>query len=94
MKKSIYIISIVLSMLVVQACGEPTLEDDAQKAAELTSLSNQYTMDNDLSRAGKAYEEVQEIINKYKQQDKFDEFYQLYISILQEQSYTIDEGAE
>lgn len=86
------ILVILLSALLL-SCSEPTMEEDAQRAADLTSQSNQYSMENDYKGAGRAYEEVQEIMTKYKRLEKFDEFYMLYISYLQDASYSLDDAS-
>jgi len=91
MRKIIYILFLGLYMFTFLACSEPTMEEDAQRAAELTMMSNQYSGDNDMSNAGKAYAESQEIMNKYKKLDKFDEFYQIYLTFLEESSYRLED---
>lgn len=73
------------------ACSEPSIQDDAHKAAELSRLSNASAMDNDLSNAGKLYNEVQTIMNKYRENGKFEEFYQLYNSYLEESAVMDDQ---
>jgi len=82
---------LVLLSAFLLSCSEPTLEDDARVAAELTQQSNQYTRENNFKEAGRTYKEVQEIMDKYKKMDKFDEFYTTYISYLHEASYSYDE---
>lgn len=62
------------------------MEEDAQSAAELTVRSNKYSSENNMSGAGAAYTEAQEIMNKYKKDGKFEDFYQLYINYLQDES--------
>lgn len=88
--KLILLFGIFFSMFFM-ACSEPSIQDDAQKAAELSRLSNASAMENDLSSAGKLYNEAQEIMNKYRQNGKFDEFYQLYSSFLQESAALDDQ---
>lgn len=80
--------------LFFMACSEPSIQEDAQKAAELSRLSNVSAMENDLGAAGKLYNEAQEIMNKYRQNGKFDEFYQLYSSYLQESAALEDQKSE
>ena len=100
--KLILLISVFFSIFLL-SCSEPSIQDDAQKAAELSRLSNISAMENDLGAAGKLYNEAQEIMNKYRHNGKFDEFYQLYSSFLQEsaaledqksQSISSDSGSE
>lgn len=64
------------------SCSEPTMEEDARAAADLSRISNQCAAENDMAGAGKAYSEVQAIMEKYKELNKFDEFYDLYGSFL------------
>ena len=86
------ILFILLSALLL-SCSEPTMEEDAQRAADLTSQSNEYSRENNYREAGRAYEEVQEIMTKYKRLEKFDEFYMIYISLLQDASYSLDDAS-
>lgn len=69
-------------MLVVMfgfiSCTEPTMEESAYRAAQLTVQSEQYAMDGDLTNSSRLYEDAQNIINKYRGQDQFDEFYLIY----------------
>lgn len=90
--KLILLFSIFFSMFLL-SCSEPTIQDDAQKAAELSRLSNVSAMENDLGTAGKLYNEAQTIMNKYRQNGKFDEFYQLYSGYLQQSAALEDEKA-
>ncbi|QIK59112.1 hypothetical protein G7050_04345 [Dysgonomonas sp. HDW5A] len=91
--KLVLLFGIFFSMFFM-ACSEPSIQDDAQKAAELSRLSNISAMDNDLGAAGKLYNEAQEIMNKYRQNGKFDEFYQLYSSYLQESAALEDQKTQ
>lgn len=79
-------ILLLLIPLFLYACSEPTMEEDARAAADLSRISNQCALENDMAGAGKAYKEVQEIMDKYKDLGKFDEFYQLYGSYLEEKA--------
>lgn len=65
------------------SCSEPSLEDDAKQAANLMNQSNQYAMDNEVSKAGRVYTEAQEIIKKYRHKPDFDKFYEIYSSYLE-----------
>lgn len=91
--KLILLISAFFSIFLL-ACSEPSIQDDAQKAAELSRLSNISAMENDLGAAGKLYNEAQEIMNKYRHNGKFDEFYQLYSSFLQENAALEDQKSQ
>lgn len=73
---------ISFSMLFL-ACSKPSMDDDARKAAELSGLSTQRAVDNDWSTSNKYYQEAQEIIDKYRDSDKFEEFYTLYNNYLE-----------
>ena len=84
-------ILLTLFSVFLLSCSEPTLENDALKAAELTSQSNQYSRENNFAEAGRTYAQVQEIMNKYKKMNKFDEFYMFYISYMQDATYSLDE---
>lgn len=75
-------------------CSKPSLEEDARQAAELSRLSNEYAMNNDMAAAGKAYSEVQDIMRKYKDEGKFNEFYEFYNSYLQESAQREDSKIE
>lgn len=89
--KYIFAILFTLFSVLLLSCSEPTMEEDAQKAADLTSQSNQYSMEDNYKDAGRAYEEVQEIMTKYKRMGKFDEFYLMYSLLLQDASYSLDD---
>lgn len=90
--KYLFVFLTVFFSTVFISCSEATMEEDAQRAAELTSVSNRYSRDNDFKEAGRTYAEVQEIMAKYKKKEKFDEFYMIYISHLENTSYSFDEG--
>lgn len=87
--KLILLFCIFFSVLFL-ACSEPSIQDDAQKAAKLSQLSNEAAMKNDLNAAGNLYNDVQTIFNKYRENGKFDEFYQLYNSFLEESAIQED----
>lgn len=90
--KYIYTFLIALFSILLFSCSEPTMEEDARRAADLTSQSNQYSRENNFKEAGRTYKEVQEIMAKYKKMDRFDEFYATYIAYMQDASYSFDEG--
>lgn len=92
MKKTKLILSFIFTILLLISCSEPTMDDDAQKAAELSAISNNYAMNNEMEKAGKIYQEVQGIIEKYKKQDKFAEFYKLYSGYLEYATYDLMGG--
>ncbi len=78
------IVLLLIFLPLFSSCSEPTMEEDARTAADLSRISNQCAIENDMAGAGKAYNEVQTIMEKYKDLDKFDEFYDLYGSFLGE----------
>lgn len=91
--KLILLFSIFFSLFFL-ACSEPSIQDDAHKAAELSRLSNTAAMENDLTTAGNLYSEVQAIMNKYRQSGQFEEFYQLYNSYLEENAVMEDQQSQ
>lgn len=76
------------------ACSGPSIEEDARSAADLSRISNQCAIDNDMTGAGKAYSEAQAIMEKYKNLGKFEEFYEIYNSYLQESARVEDAKIE
>lgn len=92
MKQLVRVLWFVLAILFLVACSEPTIDDDAKKAAKLAAISNNYAKNNDMEKAGNTYREVQSIIDKYKQQDKFEEFYKLYSGYLEFATYDLMGG--
>ncbi|PXV68016.1 hypothetical protein CLV62_10246 [Dysgonomonas alginatilytica] len=93
LSKLILLFGIFFSLFFL-ACSEPSIQDDAHKAAELSMLSNTAAMENDLSTAGNLYNDVQAIMNKYRQNGKFEEFYQLYSSFLAESAVIEDQKTQ
>lgn len=91
--KLVLLLSVFLSTLFL-ACSEPSMQEDARKAAELSRLSNVSAMENNLSAAAELYTECQEIMDKYRRNGQFDEFYELYTSFLQESAVLEDERRE
>ena len=69
--------------LLFSSCGKPSLEEDAQKAAGFTNISNQRASDNDYQGAEKYYKDAQEIIDKYRGGDNFRDFFSLYNGYLE-----------
>lgn len=92
--KTLKILLLVLFVPFIVACSEPSMEDDARAAADLSRISNQCLLENDVAGAGKAYNEVQEIMDKYRDLNKFDEFYQMYGSFLEESASIEDAKME
>lgn len=84
------ILLLLLISLFLHACSEPTMEEDARSAADLSRISNQCAIDNDIAGAGEAYGKVQVIMDKYKELGKFNEFYELYGSFLAEKAQADD----
>lgn len=84
------ILLLLLLSLFVYACSEPTMEEDARAAADLSMISNQCAIDNDITGAGEAYSKVQVIMDKYKELGQFNEFYELYGSFLAEKAQADD----
>lgn len=79
--KKVFWISFISLSLVLSGCSV-SMEDDAKQAAKLNKESLEAMMDNDLSKAEKKFKESEDIINKYKGTDKFDEFNALYHELL------------
>ena len=76
----------------VVSCSQPTIEEDAKNAADLINQSNQAAMDNEVNRAGQTYTKAQEIIRKYRHSPDFDQFYEIYSSFLDINSYNAAES--
>jgi hypothetical protein len=66
------------------------MEEDARRAADLSLESHQYSLNNDMGDAGRNDAEVQKILDKYRRLNKFDEFYQMYIEYMNENSYNME----
>lgn len=77
----------IIGSVLLSSCGKPSLEEDAQTAAELSNISNQRALDSDFSGAEKYYRDAQEIIDKYRNTDKFKDFFTLYNGFLEAGAY-------
>lgn len=69
-------LSIILLTILLSSCS--SLESDAKEAAELNIQSLEYIKEQELEKAEEVYKEVQEIIARYKETEKYLEFYKLY----------------
>lgn len=81
MYKGLYLTLLIFFMGSLVSCS--SLDGDAEEAAHLSKESMNYARQNNLEDAGKVYEESQKIISKYKETDKFDEFYKAYLNYLE-----------
>ena len=68
---------LTLLMLAGLACSP--MKSDAKKAASLINKSIEHTEAVKLDKAEKTYLQAQDIINKYKEKNKAEEFYELFI---------------
>jgi hypothetical protein len=73
-----------LACVFMLSCSQPTIEDDARKAAYLTHQSMEYSTDNELGAAESNYMEVQKIMDKYRYTEDFQQFHDLYSLYLDE----------
>lgn len=83
---------ILLSNVLLISCKQPTMEQDAQQAAEYSNISNQRASINDFSGAEKYYKDAQEIIDKYRNTNSFNDFFTLYNGYIEAQVYKKMEG--
>jgi len=60
------------------------MDKDAQKAAKLTLSSIENTKVRNLEKAEEDYLKAEDLINKYRQKDQFEEFINLYNAYLYE----------
>lgn len=81
MHKFLYLALSIFSLGMFVACT--SLEDDAKKAAELNRRSMGYAKENRMKDADETYKESQEIVAKYKDSDRFEEFYTIYSEQMQ-----------
>ncbi len=81
---------IFLTCLFLISCSEPSLEDDAKKAAYLTTQSMEFSLENDLKSAESNFHEVQKIMDKYRDTEDFRKFHDLYDLFLQEYADSMD----
>lgn len=75
MNKLVSLLTIILLFLCV-SCS--SVDSDAKKAAELNLESIEYVKQQDLQEAEILYKESQEIVNRYKNTEKEEEFYVAY----------------
>lgn len=78
MKKITFILLVALCPLFFFSCKKATMEEDAKKAAELSNISNLRAIESDFGGAEKYYKDAQEIIDKYRGTEQFQEFFTLY----------------
>lgn len=57
-----------------------SMKSDAKKAASLINKSIEQTHELKLDKAEKSYLKAQKIINTYKEKDKAEEFYDLFVA--------------
>lgn len=88
MGKLKFILFFILGVVMLTSCKEPSIEDDAKEAAECTRMSNQMARENDLKGAEKYYRDAQEIIEKYRTTDQFDNFFMLYNGYVEASSFS------
>lgn len=77
MNKIINKIAILLFLALLISCS--SVDKDAKKAAKLTNSSIEKTVQLKLEDAEKDFKKSQEIINKYSDHKKREQFYELYI---------------
>lgn len=70
----------VLSLFVLMIVSCNSMKSDAKKAATLVNKSIEQSHDLKFDKAEKSYLKAQEIINKYKEKNKTEEFYELFIA--------------
>lgn len=61
-----------------------SVDGDAKEAADLNRRSINHARDLELEKAEKCYKESREIVNKYKDTDRFEEFYTAYNKYMSE----------
>lgn len=71
---------VLLSFMLLLVVSCSSMKSDAKKAASLINKSIEQTHDLKLDKAEKSFLKAQEIINKYKEKDKAEEFYELFIA--------------
>ena len=78
MINSFKLLAITFLLMLTVSCN--TMDSDAKKAASLINESIEQTHALELEHAEKSFLKAQEIINKYKDNDKTEEFYQLFVT--------------
>lgn len=61
-----------------------SVDGDAKEAADLNRRSMGHARNLELKRAEELYQESREIVNKYKDTDRFEEFYTAYNKYMSE----------
>lgn len=69
---------LLLFLLLMVSCN--SMKSDAKKAASLINKSIEQTHELKLDKAEKSYLKAQKIINTYKEKDKAEEFYDLFVA--------------
>lgn len=69
-------LSIIFIVILLTSCS--SIDGDAEKAAKLNRKSMEYAKELKLEEAEKLYKESREIIARYKDTDKFEEFHMAY----------------
>ncbi len=70
----------VLSLFVLMIVSCNSMKSDAKKAAALVNKSIEQSHDLKFDKAEKSYLKAQKIINTYKEKNKTEEFYELFIA--------------
>lgn len=76
------ILSIAFAVIVLSSCS--STDSDAKKAAKLNRKSMEYARELKLEEAEKLYQESREIVARYKDTEKFDEFHMAYSKYMAE----------
>ena len=71
---------VLLSLFIVMIVSCNSMKSDAKKEASLVNKSIEQTHALKLDKAEKSYLKAQEIINTYKDKNKAEEFYELFIA--------------
>jgi len=69
---------LAIAMLAAMSCS--SMNSDAKKAASLINKSIEQTQALKLENAEKTYLKAQKIIDKYKEKEKSDEFFKLFVN--------------
>jgi hypothetical protein len=77
-----FALSIILIVILLTSCS--SVDRDAEKAARLNRKSMEYARELKLEKAEKFYKESREIIARYKDTDKFEEFHIAYSKYMTE----------
>ncbi|WP_108821011.1 hypothetical protein [Dysgonomonas sp. Marseille-P4361] len=74
--KKLAFLTITLFTVLLSSCS--SLESDAKEAAALNIQSLEYIKEQELEKAEEVYKEAQEIIARYKETEKYLDFYKIY----------------